>query len=743
MTVPSLLAAAPAAAADPALPGLAAALSASPPGTAAGDDCRVRSVEWLPRRRCRVVHEVRSPGRPAALLCCEVTPTGTVVRGPADDADLPGLAVALDPDGVRDRLAAVAGRPVEVLEVTPVAWRPGARAVVAYDLATGSGRTTLYAKLLAEGPDRYAAAAAALTASARGRGTPAPVPEVVAVWRDLGAVVQRAAPGRVLSDVLRDGSLPEGERLAATGRLGRLLADVHAAPADGLPPWGAPDELAALEALLPAAWHADPAAGRSLASVVDRLADAAPAEADPVLAHGAFRTGQVLLDGGRAVLLDLDTGGRSDAARDAGNALAYLAWAEARGALPAGLAKGLRPAFLAGYAEARTPPGRTALAWWSAAAMAKIAGRRFRTLSTAEWRSVPDLLTRAAAQLVAAGAAGGGAGTAARPQPAPEADPSDTDGMTAVLRAEPSLRAPGPVRVISARTLAESAGRRCVVRYLVEGLDPDRPVPLIGKLHTDRHRSWLAHENLRLLAEVFAATPQLGVPARVCHLPELRMVLYREVPGTAVDRLPGSAAVAAAGLAGRWLATLHGSAAVLGRRLDLAHEVVDVEEWAARVGAALPDARAAASALAGRLAAAAAELPAAPEVPVHRDLHAGHALAVGDGPGGSGAGSGVAVIDLDEARMGDPALDVAHFTTYLDVAAAPAARGVREAFLDGYGPLPGPSPDVRTAFFTAHTCMKIAKQLVTRRGPLTAPPGPARSAAVQAVLRKGAACLDG
>ena len=29
------------------------------------------------------------------------------------------------------------------------------------------------------------------------------------------------------------------------------------------------------------------------------------------------------------------------------------------------------------------------------------------------------------------------------------------------------------------------------------------------------------------------------------------------------------------------------------------------------------------------------------------------------------------MIDLDEARMGDPALDVAHFGTYLDLLAAP------------------------------------------------------------------------
>jgi hypothetical protein len=66
------------------------------------------------------------------------------------------------------------------------------------------GRSRLYAKVLADGCERYAAAAAALAASTRGRGAPPLVPEVVAVWPDLGAVVQRNAPGSALSEVLRD-----------------------------------------------------------------------------------------------------------------------------------------------------------------------------------------------------------------------------------------------------------------------------------------------------------------------------------------------------------------------------------------------------------------------------------------------------------------------------------------------------------------------------------------------------------
>jgi aminoglycoside phosphotransferase (APT) family kinase protein len=164
------------------------------------------------------------------------------------------------------------------------------------------------------------------------------------------------------------------------------------------------------------------------------------------------------------------------------------------------------------------------------------------------------------------------------------------------------------------------------------------------------------------------------------------------------------------------------------------------------VGDAAPDARAAAYALADQLTDAARDLPAVREVPVHKDLHIGHVLAMGRRARATGADvvpAGVAVIDLDEARMGDPALDVAHLTTYLDACSWPGARAARAAFLMAYGPLPGPSPQLRSAFFAAYTSLKIAKQLATGGGPLRAPGGSWRTPALVAILRKASACLAG
>jgi hypothetical protein len=319
--------------------------------------------------------------------------------------------------------------------------------------------------------------------------------------------------------------------------------------------------------------------------------------------------------------------------------------------------------------------------------------------------------------------------------------------MTEALRAEPSLRAGAPFRVVGVQTVAEAPGRRRVLRYEVEGLDPARTVRLVGKVYTDRHRASIGYDNLRLLREeVFAATPCRTVPSPVCAVPALHLLLYREVTGTPMDRLPESAVPPTATLTARWLATLHGSAAVLARRADPGHDLADVEQWAGQVGDRAPGARAAAHTLVDRLAGAAAELPDVREVPVHRDLHAGHVLAVGTSRRTGRRGdepAGIVVLDLDEARMGDPALDVAHVITYLDASAWPGAAAARAAFLRAYGPVPGPSPELRCAFFSACTSMKIAKQLVSGRGPVSAPSGSLRTALLDAVLRRGAACLGG
>lgn len=767
----STLVTSPRVALDPGLPGLDEVLSPHPPGVAARYNCRIRHVDWSPGQRCRVVHEVEGGPAPTFVVS-EVTPAGSSTRPMCPDPALPGLPTALDLARVRARLAAVDAAAVVSGSPVPIAYRPGSRAVVAFDLTGPGGPARLFAKLLATGSARSATACTAIAEAARRRGEPMPVPEVVAVWPDLGAVVQTAAPGRVLSRMLTQASAASGRRTVR--RLGRLLAGVHATPSTGAEPlWTSGDELAQLESLLAPTWHADPAVGRALAAVLDRLADRTPGEGELVLGHGAFRTGQVLVAGGRLRLVDLDTVSRSDPARDIGNAIAYLTWAGLRGALGRAAAMAMCDALVVGYADVSSRPDSRMLRWWTAAAAAKIAGRRYRTLAYAEWPQVPQLLAAAADLLGSApvhgtsaggvAAANGSSDSSARAAdrcrmsgfradaatvPGRSSGPSNTgsqeagpDGdrlldptlMTAALRTV--LPQAGNVAVLEARALAVAAGRRLVVRYVVEGLETGGPTPVIGKAHASRHRAAVAEQNLRLLGAEFAGFAGLGVPRTVCRIPNLQMVLYREVTGRSLDAVNGPSAARGAEAAGRWLATLHASRTMLTRRADLGHEIAEAADWAAGIAAAAPHAGPSAIALADRLAEVASRQPAHREVPVHRDLHAGHVLLP------HGKGGGVVVIDLDEARMGDPAADVAHFCAYLDAAGRLDHAVLRDAFLTAYGPLAGAAPELRVALHTARTALKIAKQLACGSGPLRPGGTRARAAALDAALARGWACL--
>ena len=252
----------------------------------------------------------------------------------------------------------------------------------------------------------------------------------------------------------------------------------------------------------------------------------------------------------------------------------------------------------------------------------------------------------------------------------------------------------------------------------------------------------MAYENLRLLREVFAASPLLDVPEPVVHVPPLRMVFYRAVAGTTLDRLAersGAHAVVldAAALAARWLMTLHTSPAVLTRRLDVTHEVADAGEWASRVANAAPSARTPAFALADRLAAAAADLPAVRPVAVHRDFHAGHVVAVGT-PQRAG---GVVVLDLDEARMGDPPSTSPTSAPTSSCSVRRARRRSATAFLDGVRS-PGRS-GLRHVRCVLRLHVAEDRQAARHRpgaGPGRAPPS---GRAADAVLRRGLACLDG
>jgi hypothetical protein len=280
----------------------------------------------------------------------------------------------------------------------------------------------------------------------------------------------------------------------------------------------------------------------------------------------------------------------------------------------------------------------------------------------------------------------------------------DVGAMDAVLR--PVLGA----RLASAELVGGKPGHRRVVRYRGGGVE------VYGKAYGDGAAAARTWDLLCRLAGVVTA------PRPLLHVQDRALVLYAPVPGRPLDALVATAA-AAQGMedAGRWLAALHGVGVELDRTLDLGHEGANAVLWADLVADRDP----AVGAVVAAVARALGPPPSMQDrVLLHKDFHYQHVL-VGDGTG---------AIDFDEARMGDPAFDVAHFCAYLDLLGlrhGVAADGWKDAFLRGYGV---PVEEASLRWCRLYTVLKMAKQLATGRGPAPVPAGEARRAEITAVL---------
>lgn len=750
-TVPSLAPAVPASL-DPALPRLADALD----GSALHAVLRpVRSSQvtrhdlwYLPGERCLVTYAItaRAPDggtRPASdFLVVEVDAAGLRCRELREDPALPGLATALDPAAVRLRLRKEAGVEVERCRVVPVRYRPEQRCVVRFDLATAAGPRSYFGKLLREGAGRAAVAANAIHAHAEREAGLACVPRAIP-WCDAELVLTEAASGRQLSGLLTAllaSPAPEPQERARqlVGDLGSLLGLLHTTPGVDVPAHGPAEEVAELAGYLPLAHRMDPPVADLLELLVDELAGTLPETDDVVLGHGSFRTGQVLAAPAGLTLLDLDGLYRGDPTRDVGNALAYLAWkAIRRPGIGPGVTQ-LLGALAEGYGARGVRLDQARLRWWQAASLVKIAARRYRQLAVHQWPLVPPLLHQASATL-AIGHRGSVAVPAARAprKPLPLARLDERE-LTGLIRLLPERVTQGRPRVVAAQIIAQAPGRRTVVRCeLADGDGRGPATRVILKGYADAGKAGRAYHNLVGLARgPFACAAGLHVPAPFGWLPGHGIVAYREAAGETLDGvLPAGRARAAAGAVARWLAVLHGSDVNLPHRLDLQHSIADTRLWVDVIARSAAELAYPARRLADRLAGVATTLDWRDDVPTHFDLHPGHVLT---GP------TGVTVLDLDEARMGDPVFDVAHFCIYLELLglAGPAHwRGMRREFLDRYTALTGWRLDRRFDVFGAYAWLKVAKQLACGSGPWR-PTDVGRLTGLRGALGRGAACLD-
>ena len=685
----------------------------------------IHDVDYCPSTRCRVTHELSlerpgdEPSRTFGVV--EIRPNRFGARAFNEDPDLPWLAHATDPGEVGRELQAKGLLATSrIARIVPVRYRAGSRCLLLLDTGAGS----VYAKILAADVERVARMAIAFHDAP-------PLLQPLGYSSKLHALVLPELLGSAdLHRLAFDASRPAEVRLRWMRLSGAALATLHAAGGKSGPPRRLVDDARDLGASTAPLGRVEPALLPQFLEAVRRLLDTRLEEGPFVPSHGGFRTDQLLLVKGEPVIIDLDSLCWANPARDLGNFLAHLRWKAIREPHHAAFIGAAIPSFLEGYETVREVPAETWMARYEAASLLKIAGRRFRKLSVSEWPLVPRLLDEADALL-------GLSDRVAVPRAAAPEQPEcvrkvlDVADMTARLR--PLLDRPGPRRgpdVIRAELVWEKPGERWTIRYTLAGGVPE----VIGKMFKDPARGRRSHETMQWLWD-----HEFGVPHPLGWIPQLSMLAYLPVPGRPIrDWLFDDRAAADMDLAAAWLAALHRSSLPLDRSFDVANELKNIREWAALVGERHPDHVRAAQRVSMRLAELAPELGAETGRPIHKDFHHEHVFVA----------DRAHVIDLDEARLGDPTFDVAHFCAYLRLlgccvpAMALTLGRRRDEFIAAYRRRSECDLGRRYDAFYAYTCLKIAKQLCTHRGVAPRPQAEEEYRQTAAMLREGLVALD-
>jgi hypothetical protein len=409
---------------DPQLPDLAMAFDRDAvarlfeqqwPGHDDGGAPRITKVKpqdtkYQPGKRCVTTFELlaeRAGAPPQRTIgVVEATPAGVAHRLYNDDPRLPWLADAAEPVGMQQRFAALlTDTPIEACTVTPVRYRAGVRCVFRYDIQTAASKQVLFGKLLGEGGEQLLATVSALHSASRGvnaptlnaaHGSAQPMPRIpppLAYWPDIHMLIQpEVAGGAELNDLAFDPSQDAATRARWLHEAGARLAGLHAAQVDG-PPRTLEDDVNELREYIAPMAQPDPELARRYEAAVARIAAALGDAPSPGTAtHGAFRTDQYMIEGDELVMIDLDGFCWAEPERDLGNFLAYLLWKAIRKPADAGFIMRAGQIFMEGYQAAGREPDEHRLAIYQADSLLKIAGRRYRSLTTKEWHLVPRLI---------------------------------------------------------------------------------------------------------------------------------------------------------------------------------------------------------------------------------------------------------------------------------------------------------------------------------------------------------------
>lgn len=526
---------------------------------------------------------------------------------------------------------------------TLVRYKPARKALLRFE--GEDGRDAIYAKALCD--DRGESVTAAGRALlANGIATAAPL----ACLRAARVVVHASAPGVPLSDLetVLHALCPWMEPTAA------VLAALHAADVPGLPGHVLADEASDMRELARTLGILVPSLASRLERLTSALADALtalPDEAVPL--HGDFYTDQVLVSERGVVLIDLDEMRRGHPLLDVGMFLAHLAasTSDDAGQVEAG------EVFREAYARER-PRGSNAVPIFEAAALLRKAPGPFRRLEP-DWPQRIERLVVLAERCLAPSHAG-------RPTPVSGGrhangfvyDPAlpqlrslvDAEAMSRVFR---SLWNGKPISVQNIDVVRHKPGRRCLLRYEVGAGGQRRR--LYGKTFASE-RGPRVYEITRTLTEARAFGSDVLLPKPVAFMPHLKLLVQPELPGEPVAPRLLTGDTALARQMAEALHALHRSGLDLGRRRALDDELDHLRDRVEQSAERAPELAAAA-----RRCLDIVQTHRPPDEvwrwhPCHRDCYHDQFLI---GP------AGLAVLDLDDAAMAEPALDVANVLAHL------------------------------------------------------------------------------
>ncbi|MDH4062757.1 MAG: aminoglycoside phosphotransferase family protein [Acidobacteriota bacterium] len=483
------------------------------------------------------------------------------------------------------------------------------------------------------------------------------LPMTAAAW------LEGVSLDRQLTTVARD-------TVVATGR---ALADLHQAPADGLPVMTTAEERTRVLTYGEAVAALVPEAASRARALAERVAQALPTTSRLSLNHGDFAARQVVLSPAGPRFIDLDELVAADARLDLGAWLADLDYLVLRGDLSHDRASWLADGFLEGYHSAAAPPAGVGVA--RAAALFALAPLPFRRRSTS-WRTLTKSIVgaverrldrhrpercrpRARRRTPVAGAPQQGRGHASRSADDPGLPwlprALDLDAARAALAASPAV-APDSA-LVSAVLVRHKLARRAVIRY--ELRSGTAAFALVGKMHhrgVDR-RSASVQQSLREAGFDEGHASGIATPEVCGTAPDLGLWLQRGVDGVSASSLlsaPGARQVA------ERLADVTRALAARGPRVGRTHttaaELLTLERRLGTLAARRPR-------LAGRLTrmleacrTLAGRLHAGPLVPAHRDFYSDQVLITG---------SHAYVVDLDLYCLAPPALDAGNCLAHL------------------------------------------------------------------------------